>query len=180
MKRVPQLTTFSWGTRCHHIYHWMKLIQISSCSLRISRVWRCLYQSIRRYYSGSGLDNSSHRQNLLWGDSVESWFGHTTEYITHCRKNRIVFSPDKFHFGENVEFTGFLIRADGVKLLKKMTTASFIFLPTQISLVTGPDLGLGILCILSSVGDGHVPRIAALKKQKVLFGRNAWPIFWGI
>ena len=69
--------------------------------------------------------------SLLWDETIESAFGHTLEYINHCGRNGIVFNPDKFQFAEDeVEFVGFRITADGVKLTKKMTEAIINF-PTS-------------------------------------------------
>ena len=66
--------------------------------------------------------------SILLDDSVESLFWHTKEYIAHCGKNGIVCKPDKFHFAENeVEFDRFLVMANGVRPMKKMTEAILHF-----------------------------------------------------
>lgn len=57
-------------------------------------------------------------------------------YIAHCKENGIVLNPDKFHFAVNeVGFAVFLVIADGMKPMKKMTEALLHF-PTPTSVMS--------------------------------------------
>ena len=53
---------------------------------------------------------------IVWTDVMEESFHRVCSMLSHCNKNGMVFSPDKFQFAkETVEFAGFLITTKGIK-----------------------------------------------------------------
>lgn len=131
MERVPQLTIFPSCTKCHYTiteWGWFRYLWapqrfhtsgdrythwLADITVDIVRKTRCLDDS------------------LFWDDSIESPFWHIME--AHWVG---LFNPDKFNFEENeVGFAVFLVIANGMKLMKKMTEAILHF-PTFTSVMS--------------------------------------------
>ena len=72
---------------------------------------------------------------ITWSDRLEGAFHRICSLLSHCIKNGLVFSPEKFKFARReVEFTGFLITENRIKPAAKYTAAIRDFLtPSNIS-----------------------------------------------
>ena len=72
---------------------------------------------------------------IQWSETMEQSFFRICSMLSHCYKNGMVFSPDKFMFTkETVEFAGFEVTMDGIKPTDKHIEAIRNFpTPTNIS-----------------------------------------------
>ena len=53
---------------------------------------------------------------IQWSETMEQAFFRICSLLSHCNKNGMVFSPDKFVFAkETVEFAGFVVTKEGIK-----------------------------------------------------------------
>ena len=53
---------------------------------------------------------------IQWSETMEQAFFRICSLLSHCNKNGMVFSPDKFVFAkETVEFAGFIVTKEGIK-----------------------------------------------------------------
>lgn len=104
-----------------YVHHSLSLlpsgVNMDSSGIHIfPRFTRRVCSSIRRYHCWYGHKTLCIDDSIHWNDKTETAFWHILEYISHCSKNSIVFNTELFHFGEVVEFAGFWITKDGVKL----------------------------------------------------------------
>ena len=54
--------------------------------------------------------------SCLWKKTIEEMFWHVMRYIHHCHSNGVIFNHKKFVFCKmELEFSGFLLTADGIK-----------------------------------------------------------------
>ena len=54
--------------------------------------------------------------SCLWKSTIEEMFWHVMKYIHHCHVNGVIFNHKKFVFCRmELEFSGFLLTADGIK-----------------------------------------------------------------
>jgi hypothetical protein len=61
---------------------------------------------------------------LLWADTLEENFHQTVQWLDVCGRHGITLNPEKFVFGQDtVEFAGFEITPDSVRLSKKHSEA---------------------------------------------------------
>jgi hypothetical protein len=72
---------------------------------------------------------------IQWSESIEKSFFRIFSMLSHCNKNGMVFSPEKFVFAkETVEFAGFEITMEGIRPTDKYIKAIRNFpTPTNIS-----------------------------------------------
>ena len=72
---------------------------------------------------------------IQWSESIEQSFFRICSMLSHCMKNGMVFSPEKFMFAmETVEFAGFEITMEGIRPTDKYIEAVRNFpTPTNIS-----------------------------------------------
>ena len=71
---------------------------------------------------------------IQWSDSMEDSFFRISSILSHCSKNVIVFSPEKFAFArDTVEFAGFEITTEGIRPTAKYIKSIKNF-PTSINI----------------------------------------------
>ena len=77
--------------------------------------------------------------SLLWALTVAASFWSVVNYIDTCARNGVIFTPEKFLFGEdNVDFAGYAITLDSIKPTSKMLKAIEEFpTPTSIKGIRG-------------------------------------------
>ena len=76
-------------------------------------------QAIMETCPGKPVENDQETiidDTIVWTDDLEKSFYRICSMLSHCNKNGMVFSPEKFQFAkETVEFAGFLITRKGIK-----------------------------------------------------------------
>jgi hypothetical protein len=73
--------------------------------------------------------------NIQWSETMEQSFFRICSLLSHCNKEGMVYSPDKFMFAkETVEFLGFEITMEGIRPTDKYIEAIRNFpTPTNVS-----------------------------------------------
>jgi hypothetical protein len=107
---------------------------------------------------------------IQWSETMEQSFFRICSLLSHCNKNRMVFSPNKFMFAkETVEFAGFEITMEGIRPTDKYIEAIRNFpTPTNISEVRS-WFGLINQVYYSFVKTGHMAPLRHLLSQSQPF-----------